>query len=219
MPAKYGSSAVTVDVRRRRLAQAGARGFQQRIPGSELPVQRLVFALQDGCGFRAGLVLLPGHFDVGPQRLQVGLRGEGILEALLDLSEFILRHCRGNLLPGPVVLGDPAQRLQLPGHALVRLFAASRELGGLREFLLQILHLRGHEFQFRGVVEAEDVVLPAGEAVVLLHGVAVALDHAAQAQALVQPGQFVRVLDARVGEVDGDPFTDPLPGVGRRPRW
>ena len=43
---------------------------------------------------------------------------------------------------------------------------------------------------------------------------AVALDHAAQAQALVQPGQLVRVLHARVGEVEGNPFAEP--GLPRR---
>ncbi|MCY1232708.1 hypothetical protein D9M72_452150 [compost metagenome] len=95
-------------VRRRCLAQTGARGFQQRIRRGELVVQRLVFALQDRCGLGAGLVLLPGRLDVGPQRLQVGLGGEGILEPLLDLPELVLRDSRGNLLPGPVVLGDPA---------------------------------------------------------------------------------------------------------------
>jgi hypothetical protein len=81
-------------IRRRRLAQPDPRGFQQRIRGRELLVQRLVFALQNRSGFGAGLVLVPGGFDVGPQRFQVGLGSKGILEALLDPAELVLRHGR-----------------------------------------------------------------------------------------------------------------------------
>ena len=156
---------------------------------------------------------MPGRFDVRAQRFEVRLRGEGVLEALFDPGEFVRGHSGRDLFPGPVVLGDAAQGLELPGHTLVRFLPALGEFGGLGQFLLQVLDLRSHKFQLGGVVEAEDIVLPAGEAVVLFHGVAVALDHTAQAQALVQPGELVRVLDAGVGEVEGDPFADPLAGL------
>jgi hypothetical protein len=42
----------------------------------------------------------------------------------------------------------------------------------------------------------------------------VALDHAAQAQALVERGEIVGVFHAGVGEVQGDAFADPGAGVG-----
>ena len=92
-----------------------------------------------------------------------------------------------------------------------------RQFGSLGQLLLQVLNLGRHKFKLGGVVEPEDVVLAGREAVILFHRVAVALDHAAQAQALVQAGELVRVFHARVGEVEGNPFAEPGAGLGKRP--
>ncbi len=106
-------------VRRRRLRQPGACGVEQRIRGGHARVEGLVLALQHGRGLGAGLVLVPRGFDAGAQRFEVRLRGEGGLEALLDPGELLRGHRGRDLLPGPVVVGHPAQGLKLPGHALV----------------------------------------------------------------------------------------------------
>jgi len=163
-------------------------------------------------------VFVPGRLDAGAQGGEVGLGGEGSLEPLLDLGELLRGYCCGDLFPRAVVVGHAAQGLKLPGHALMRLFPALGQFGGLGQFLLEIRDLGGHQFALGRVVEAEHVVLPAGEAVVLFHRVAVAFDHAAQAEALVQPGQFVRVFHAGVGEIEGDPFADPVAGLRQRGR-
>ena len=94
----------------------------------ELPVQCLVLALQHGGGLGAGLVFLPHLLDAGPQRFQVCLCREGVLQPLLEPGELLGGHCRRHLVPGTVVLSDAAQGLKLPGHALVRVFPALRQL-------------------------------------------------------------------------------------------
>ena len=203
-------------VRRRCLRQPGACGIEQRTSGGHARVEGLVLALQHGRGFGAGLVLVPRGFDAGAKRFEVGLCGEGVLEALLDPGELLAGHGGRDLFPGPVVLGHPAQGFKLPGHALVRLFPALRQLGGLGQLLLQVLNLGRHEFELGGIVEPEDVVLAGREAVILFHRVAVALDHTAQAQALVQAGELVRVFHTRVGEVEGNPFAEPGAGLRKR---
>ena len=51
-------------------------------------------------------MLLTHRLDVCPQRLQVGLRGQGVGKTLLDPRQFLPGNCCRNLLPRTFVLGN-----------------------------------------------------------------------------------------------------------------